>query len=184
MPKKVDESQVFQLKVTLKGSKPPIWRRIQARGSMTLEDMHYVLQIVMGWTNSHLHQFVVDGVYYGAHDSQWGPEVVSERRVKLEQIVSAVKDRFIYEYDFGDSWVHQIEVEKVLPAEAGVKYPVCVKGRRACPPEDIGGMWGYYGLLEAIQDPNNPEYEDMLDWVGGSFDPAEFDVDSVNRRLR
>lgn len=184
MPRKVDDSQVFQLKVTLRGSKPPIWRRIQVRGSTRLEDLHDILQIVMDWENYHLHQFIVNGVYYGDPDPDWGSDMLNERRVRLDQIVSAQKDKFIYEYDFGDSWEHLVEVEKVMPVEPGVRYPVCVTGKRACPPEDVGGIWGYYAFLEAIQDPKHPEREDMLEWIGGSFDPDEFDVESVNRRLR
>ena len=184
MPKKADDSAVFQLKVTLHGSKPPIWRRIQVRGSTTLFSLHYFLLNFMGWEGYHMHQFIVDGVYYGVPDREWMPEMISEDSVKLEQIVSGAKDRFIYEYDFGDSWEHLVVVEKVLPAEAGVRYPVCLAGKRACPPEDVGGIWGYADFLETIQDPKNPEYEDMLEWVGGSFDPTEFDVDAVNQQLR
>ena len=184
MPKKADDSPVFQLKITLRGSKPPIWRRMQVRGSTTLYKMHYILQDVMDWDDYHLHQFIVDGVYYGVPDQEWAPEIISERRVKLEQIVSVEKDRFVYEYDFGDSWEHVIVVEKVLPAEPGVRYPVCLTGRRACPPEDVGGIWGYYDFLEAIQDPKHPEHEDMLEWIGGSFDPEAFDVDRINQQLK
>ena len=133
-PRKPDESPVFQLKITLQESKPPIWRRIQVRGSTTLSKLHQILQTVMGWTDSHLHQFIVDGVYYGIPDPDWSDlEIKSERRVKLGQIVTAGKDRFVYEYDFGDSWEHVIVVEKVLPAEPGVRYPTCLAGKRACP---------------------------------------------------
>jgi hypothetical protein len=184
MPKKADDSPVFQLKVTLRGSKPPIWRRIQVRGSATLEDLHDIIQIVMGWEDYHMHQIIADGVYYGVPDREWAPEIVNEHDTRLDQIVSAEKDRFVYEYDFGDSWEHLIEVEKVLTVGAGASYPVCLTGKRACPPEDIGGIWGYYSFLEAIQDPKHPEHEDMLEWVGDSFDPNEFDVESVNQQLK
>src|SRR5688500_17166132 len=101
--KSTDESPVYQLKVTLKGSKPPIWRRIQVRGSTTLAKLHRILQVVMGWEDYHLHQFIVDGVYYGTPDAEWDLDIKSERRVRLAQIVPAVKERFVYEYDFGDS---------------------------------------------------------------------------------
>lgn len=182
--KRTDESAVYQLKVTLKGSKPPIWRRIQVRGSTTLARLHRILQIVMGWEEAHLHQFIVDGIYYGEPDPDWDLDIKSERRVRLEQIVSAVKDRFIYEYDFGDSWEHIIVVEKILPAEAGQRYPRCLTGRRACPPEDVGGVWGYLYFLEAISDAQHPEHEAMLEWVEDDFDPEAFDQEAVNRQLK
>lgn len=183
-PKKVDDSPVFQLKVTLKESKPPIWRRIQVRGGTTLYKLHDIFQVVMGWTDSHLHQFIVRGEYYGTPDPDWGGDVKSERRVKLGGIVAGPKDRFVYEYDFGDGWEHAIVVEKVLAPEPGVRYPVCLAGKRACPPEDVGGVWGYAEFIEAIRDPKHPEHEGMLEWVGGSFDPAEFDLEDINEALK
>ncbi len=182
--RKTDESPVFQLKVTLKESKPPIWRRIQVRGSTTLPKLHAILQIVMGWTDSHLHEFRVGNIHYGVPDPDWEMDIKNERRVKLGEIVAAVKDRFVYEYDFGDSWEHAIVVEKVLAPEPGVRYPLCLAGKRACPPEDVGGTWGYAEFLEAIGDPEHPEHEDMLTWIGGEFDPLAFDVEAVNQELK
>ena len=104
--------------------------------------------------------------------------------MSLQQVVSRVKDKLIYEYDFGDSWEHELLVEKILPLEEGKRYPVCLTGKRACPPEDCGGIWGYASLLEAIRDPEHPEHEEMVDWVGGEFDPEAFDLDEVNRELQ
>jgi hypothetical protein len=103
--------------------------------------------------------------------------------VTLGQVAPREGLKFRYEYDFGDGWLHQVLVEKVLPPEPGQSYPVCVKGRRACPPEDVGGMWGYQDFLEAIQDPNHEEHEEYLEWVGGEFDPEAFDLDGVNVAL-
>jgi hypothetical protein len=184
-PRTADESPVFQLKITLQESKPPIWRRIQVRGSTTLSKLHQILQTVMGWTDSHLHQFIADGVYYGIPDPDWADLAIkSERRVKLGQLVMAVKDRFVYEYDFGDSWEHALVVEKVLPAEPGVRYPICLAGKRACPPEDVGGIWGYTEFVEAIRQPTHPEHDAMLTWVGGSFDPEAFDREAINQALK
>ena len=182
--KKLDDSPVYQLKVSVKGSKPPIWRRIQVRGSTTLGQLHEILQIVMGWTDSHLHQFIIDGEYYGVPDPDWDMEVKSERRVKLGQIVTNAKDRFIYEYDFGDSWEHELVVEKVLVPEFGVQYPVCLTGKRACPPEDVGGIWSYDEFLEALGDPTHPEHEMYTEWIGGAFDPEAFNIEAVNQELR
>ena len=179
-----DESPVFQLKVTLKASKPPIWRRIQVRGSTTLPKLHTILQVAMGWYDCHLHEFKVGNIHYGVPVPEWELDVKNERRVKLSDIVAGVKDRFVYEYDFGDSWEHQIVVEKVLAPEAGVRYPVCLAGKRACPPEDVGGVWGYAEFLEAMRDPEHSEHETMLTWIGGAFDPQAFDLEGINQRLR
>ena len=184
MPAKKQSDRIYQLKVTLNGSEPPIWRRIQVNSSITLHKLHQILQVVMGWFDSHLHQFIVRGEYYGIPDPDFGPKVKSEKRVKLNQIVTRKGSKFIYEYDFGDSWEHTIVLEKILEPEAGVHYPICLEGERACPPEDCGGIWGYYHLLEAIQDPNHPEHEEMLEWLGDDFDPEEFDVDAVNEELK
>ncbi|MFN8497976.1 MAG: plasmid pRiA4b ORF-3 family protein [Anaerolineae bacterium] len=180
--KRPDDSPVFQLKVTLRRSDPPIWRRILVRGSTTLYKLDLIIQIAMGWTNSHLHLFHVGDVVYGEPDPEW--DAKDERRAKLGQIVGQEGDQFVYEYDMRDSWQHEILVEKVLPREPDTRYPMCVAGERACPPEDVGGVWGYADFLEAIQQPNHPEHEEMLTWVGGSFDPEAFDIQTVNRIMK
>jgi hypothetical protein len=175
---------VYQIKVTLKGSKPPIWRRMQVPSGTTLVQLHHILQCVMGWEGYHLYRFEVSGMEYG--DPRMLEEMEGEdaRKVTLEALVQGEKDKFLYEYDFGDSWDHELRIEKVLPLEAGKRYPVCLTGKRACPPEDCGGIWGYASFLEAIQDPQHPEYEEMVDWVGGEFDPEAFDLDEVNSELQ
>jgi len=178
---------IYQIKVTLDDSKPPIWRRILVRSDITLGELHDILQaVMMGWADYHLHQFIVGETYYGVPDPDYEGflEMHDESRVRLNQIVTGEGFKFRYEYDFGDSWLHNLLVEKVLPPESGQQYPVCIKGKGACPPEDVGGIWGYYMFLEAIQDPNHPEHEDYLEWVGGDFDPEAFDLDEVNQALR
>jgi len=175
---------VYQMKVTLKGIKPPIWRRIQVASTTTLTQLHRVIQRVMGWEGSHLYQFVVGGVEYSDPNMLEEMEGEDARRVTLATLVRGEKDTFLYEYDFGDSWEHELLVEKVLPPEVGKRYPVCLTGKRACPPEDCGGIWGYAGFLEAIHDPQHPEHEEMVEWVGGEFDPDAFDLDEVNRELQ
>lgn len=183
--RKPEDSPVYQLKLTLRESKPPIWRRLQVRGSTTLAKLHQILQVVMGWTDSHLHQFIVDGVSYGIPDPEWPDfELKNERRVKLGQLVTAVDERFVYEYDFGDSWEHALIVERILPAEPGVRYPICLAGQQACPPEDVGGIGGYADFVEAIQHPAHPEHAAMRTWVGRPFDAAAFDVETVNHALK
>ncbi|MBF6613855.1 MAG: plasmid pRiA4b ORF-3 family protein [Chloroflexi bacterium] len=186
-PNKEAAKAIYQLKVTLKESKPPIWRRIQVPGSITLAKLHRVLQVVMGWEDYHLHQYIVDDVYYGTRDPDFeaiGTETVNERGVKLYQIAPDVGSRFVYEYDFGDGWQHQIVVEKLLPAKAGATYPVCIAGKRACPPEDVGGVWGYSDFLQVIRNPSHSERDEMLEWAGGEFDPEAFDPDDINDALK
>jgi hypothetical protein len=175
---------VYQIKVTLRGSKPPIWRRIQVTNETTLAQLHRILQHVMGWEGAHLYQFVVGGREYGDPNMLEEMEGEDARRVTLATLVRGEKDQFHYEYDFGDGWDHELRIEKVLPFEAGKRYPVCLTGKRACPPEDCGGIWGYASFLEAIHDPQHPEHEEMVAWVGGAFDSEAFDLDEVNRELQ
>jgi tetratricopeptide (TPR) repeat protein len=176
---------IYQLKVMLKGSKPPIWRRFQVPGNISLRKLHLILQEVMGWTNSHLYRFEIGGTEFGEPENEsYGLEVKNSHRTKLIRVAPREKTKFTYEYDFGDSWEHEILVEKILQAEPGVRYPVCLAGKRACPPEDCGGIWGYAHLLEVIRDPAHEEHEEMMEWLGGQFDPEEFDLDRLNQRLK
>ena len=175
--------QIYQIKVTLRHSKPPIWRRILVPSDITLAELHDILQAVMGWCDAHLHQFIVEGTYYGVPDPDDYVEVKDERQMRLNQIVPGVKYKFVYEYDFGDSWEHELLVEKILPLEEGVRYPSCIKGKRSCPPEDVGGVWGYALFLEAMRDPEHPEHEDYVEWIGDEFDSEAFDLDEINAIL-
>lgn len=175
---------VYQLKITLKDAKPPIWRRVQVLNTTTLQPLHQIIQQAMGWTDSHLHQFTIQGVEYGQPMPEYEFNVRNEAKVKLNQVVTGEKFKFLYTYDMGDSWDHEILVEKILPREVHQHYPICLTGKRVCPPEDCGGVWGYAEFVAAIQDPNHPEHEDMLEWIGGHFDPNEFDLDDVNEQLR
>ena len=177
---------IYQFKVTLKDSHPPIWRRIQVP-DCTLGELHEILQVVMGWEDYHLHQFIVRGEYYGPLDPEdldWGMEKEDEEKLSISQVAkTGRKVRFTYEYDFGDSWQHEIVLEKILEPEPNVTYPRCIEGVGACPPEDVGGVWGYAEFLEAIRDPNHEQHDEMLEWAGGDFDPETFSVDKVNREL-
>lgn len=173
-------TQVYQLKITLKHTKPPIWRRVLVPDNLTLNQLHHVIQVAMGWYDAHLHEFNIGGISYGSPDVDFGMEVKDDAKVRINQVIGKNAKRFRYTYDFGDDWEHIIEIEKVLPYESGRIYPACVAGKRACPPEDVGGPWGYESFLETIRDPSDPEHEEMLEWVGGEFDPEEFDIDEVN----
>lgn len=176
--------KIYQLKVTLKGVRPPVWRRLQIAGSDTLEDLHIVLQIVMGWTNSHLHEFVKGDLRYGVPDDDFPSDICEEVDYRLDQVLQREKERLRYIYDFGDNWDHDVVLEKILPFSVDAVLPACSKGVRACPPEDIGGFPGYAMFLEAISDPAHPDHEDMLDWYGDDFDPEHFDLEGVNNLLR
>jgi hypothetical protein len=182
--KPASKSPIYQIKVTLDESKPPIWRRLLVPGDVTLEHLHYIIQVAMGWTNSHLHQFIVGQTYIGEPHPDYGFEMQNERRVKLNQVAPREGFKFRYEYDFGDSWLHNLLVEKIVEPEPGQQYPACIKGKRACPPEDVGGVWGYDTFLESIRDPGHPEHQMYREWIGGEFDPEEFDLEETNEILQ
>lgn len=175
---------IYQLKITLKGVQPPIWRRLLIASTDTLEDVHIAIQIVMGWTNSHLHEFAKGRDRYGIPDEEFSSDVRDETDCRLDQIFKKEKDKLNYVYDFGDGWEHEVALEKILPFKPDSVLPVCLKGSRACPPEDVGGIPGYEMFLEAISDPSHPEYEEMLEWIGGDFDTEHFDLAQTNDLLR
>lgn len=176
--------KIYQLKVGLKGAKPPIWRRFVVDSRITLADLHDALQIVMGWTDSHLHEFIAGGCSYGVPDPEWDFEDrEDESQVRLDRVLVEVKDAMRYEYDFGDRWVHTVTLEKTLPPDPKAILPLCIKGKGACPVEDVGGLWGYYRFLEALNDPTHEEHEDFKEWIDGDFDPDAYDIDAVNALL-
>lgn len=178
---------IYQLKVTLKGIRPPIWRRFLIASTASLADVHIVLQIVMGWTDSHLHEFAKGRDRYGVPDEDFPADIYDEAKYRLDQLLKEEKEKLIYTYDFGDGWEHDVVLEKILPFETGAKLPLCLKGSRACPPEDVGGTPGYEMFLEAISDPEHPEHASMLEWIaddtGNIFDPERFDLAEVNELL-
>lgn len=173
---------VYQFKITLKGSKPPIWRRIQVPVNYSFWDLHVAIQDSMGWMDCHLHEFLIPSfqaalrVDIGLPE---GNEYLHSTKVKINKYFQQEKDRADYWYDFGDDWFHLVVLEKVLPRDPKQEYPVCMGGKLACPPEDCGGIWGYYEMLEALKDTKHPQHDDVLDWLGGSFDPNEFDPKEV-----
>ena len=174
---------LYQTKVTLVGSKPPIWRRLIVKDNIRLDQLHFVLQVSMGWFDYHLHQYIVGDSCIGIPDLDFEMDMIDERKIYLYDLVSNPKDNFIYEYDFGDGWNHKIVLEKTLPLDFS-KSPIVIKGKQACPPEDCGGIWGYSDFLEAIQNPKHEEHESMLEWAGGEFDPDELDIKLINSHLK
>ena len=174
----------YDLKITLLEIDPPIWRRLQVPGTIWLCCLHDAIQIAMGWTDSHLHQFEKDGTNWGV--AEWDDtgdlELTSEDRVPLGEVLKFAGDKLIYSYDFGDGWRHEVVLEKITPSEALIK-PVCLAGERRCPPEDVGGPRGYQQFLEAVFDPKHQEFEHYRQWAGRPIHAEEFDLQAVNRVL-
>ena len=184
MKKKYD--QVHQFKITLKGIKPQIWRRIQVPETYTFWDLHVAIQDAMGWEDYHLHEFTFTlpltkiKVCIGIPmEDDLEETMLPGWEIIIHDLFTLESPNGDYYYDFGDGWQHSVTLEKILPREAGVIYPRCIDGKRACPPEDCGGIGGYAEFLEAIRDPAHELHEDMLDWIGGEFDPEDFDANEV-----
>jgi Plasmid pRiA4b ORF-3-like protein len=175
---------IYQIKVGLRGAKPPIWRRLEVHADTSLADLHDIIQVAFGWEDCHMHVFETAYGPFGVADRELGHR--AEGPVTLEQVASGSGDRLQYVYDFGDNWAHDIVVEKVLDRQP-VRYPRCTGGRRAAPPEDCGGIWGYAELVEVLGDPGHPEHADRLEWLGlgtaAEFQPARFDPAEITRAL-
>ena len=174
---------IYQLDIRLAYIEPPIWRRMVVPGQVTLFSLHRMLQVVMGWENYHLHQFIVGNTYYGEPDPEYDDRMKDDRRVRLQKIAREEGASFIYEYDFGDDWRHVITVEEIEPLTPNSLAPRCLDGARACPPEDCGGIGGYEHLLEALRDRRHPEHKELRAWVGAHFDPELFSLQAVNSAL-
>jgi Plasmid pRiA4b ORF-3-like protein len=176
---------VHTIKVTLAGSQPPIWRRLQVPSTITLRALHDVLQAAFGWEDYHMWVFETPLGRYGLPDRDL--EISSAAAKRLDQIAPRKGDRFGYTYDFGDDWEHIIVVEAISNPEPGIAYPHCLTGRRACPPEDCGGIWGYDYLIEILTDPKHEEHQERLEWLGldspSQFDPSAFDPAQANTAL-
>jgi len=176
------KDKIIRISITLLDSDPAIWRRIEAPASMTLERLHDVIQVVMGWADYHLHHFQFGDVMYGAPAPE-DREMNDGHKVKLSTALVDGERVFQYLYDYGDGWCCVVVLEAVVPAVTGVAYPRLVEGARRGPPEDVGGPWGYGEFLEAIADSKHERHKELLEWCGGDFDPQQFDIDEINRRL-
>lgn len=175
---------VYRFKIVLQDINPPIWRRIETT-DVTLQQLHALIQTAMGWTNSHLHQFEIAGRHYADPRFMDDTETIDYSRLRVSALVAEHGSnlRMGYEYDFGDGWQHEVVLEEVTESEHGTKYPRCIDGARACPPEDVGGVYGFADFVEAITNPSHKEYDDFMEWHG-PFDPANFDAASATRRMR
>ncbi len=181
------DSDAYQIKITLAHSKPPIWRRVVVPAEINLEELSNVIQAVMGWGGGHLHGFEIRGEPYDGlcpdgsePDERMG---LAAWKCTLCEEVPAPKMKFRYEYDFGDGWSHQLLVEKIFPAAEKSVLFTCTGGKGRCPPDDCGGIWGYYQMLETLSKPDDPEHASVLEWCGGPIDPNEFDLAAANDAL-
>ncbi|AKB52631.1 hypothetical protein MSBRW_3378 [Methanosarcina barkeri str. Wiesmoor] len=180
---------IYQFKISMKGITPQIWRRIQVPENYTFLDLHDAIQAAMNWDDYHLHEFEMQNPKTGMfdrigtkdedYDAFSDEPLVPENKVKLSKYFTLENKVATYRYDFGDNWHVKIRLEKILPRKEGVKYPVCTAGKRAAVPEDIGGIGGYENMLEILEDPENEEYEDTVEWLGEDFDPEYFDPNDI-----
>ena len=171
--------------IELQEIEPKVWRSLRLPGSLTLARLHKVLQIVMGWTDTHLHEFKIGATHYGTPDPDFETTpTVRETRVLLADVLTPSVRRFLYSYDFGDGWQHSVHVEHTAELQSDEPPILCLSGANACPPEDVGGPYGYAEFRAIIANPEHPEHHDTLTWCGGAFDPTGFDLQAVNKRLR
>lgn len=175
---------IYQIKITLDQIRPPIWRRVQVADETSFAALHQVIQMAMGWQDNHIHEFEVAGQHIGPEiiDDLCGGSTFDEMNVALCDVITREEMELKYTYDFGDGWEHTLTVEKILSADTEVSYPICLKGERACPPEDCASPQGYADLLVARKHPNDPRSQELLEWAE-DFDPELFDLDAINDRL-
>lgn len=177
--------RVYQFKIALEGISPPIWRRIQVPETYTFWDLHVAIQDAMGWLDYHLHEFAIPvhstgaKVRIGIPDEEFARSILPGWGEKITRYFLKENDKVDYRYDFGDGWSHKVELEKILPRGKDISYPRCINGKRACPPEDCGGISGYEELLSVMKDKPHGRYEEMVEWLGKEFDPERFDTNDV-----
>ena len=175
----------YQIKIELFDSKPKIWRRLIIPSDLLLSDLHKVLQTTMGWTNSHLHMFIKGKVMLEppTEEAYWESKAIDYTGYTIDRLLEVKNDKIQYEYDFGDSWVHIITLEKVIENYIGT-LPVCTAGALNCPPEDVGGIWGFQEFKKIMKKSSHPEHEEYIEWYGEEYDPKYFDLDEINEMLQ
>ena len=176
--------KIATLRITLKGWKPPIWRLVEVPLATNLRSLHFLIQDAMPWLCYHLYEFSIDDARYGDPHTDYESPMLDAGTIDLANLVRRGVGGFLYIYDFGDYWVHQIDIEQIFDAKYGAKYPRLIGGERKAPPEDVGGLGGFERFLEAMSDPKHPEHENMLDWHGMKFDPEAFDMKRLREAVR
>lgn len=177
-------SNIYQFKISLKGSKPIISRTILVESNRTFYEFHHIIQIAMGWINYHLFQFMAKGNCISDPSMVDYKDIIDSKEIRLNEIFTEEGEKIEYEYDFGDGWKHIIKLEKIVLIKLNNIYPVCIRGKRRCPPEDCGGIWGYQNLIEVMGNKKHPDYKEMKEWLGGEFDPEEFNIEEINEELK
>lgn len=182
-PRVTTKTKIFRIEIVLVDVEPTVRRVVEVPGEASLAVLHEVVQDAMGWTNSHLHEFEIDAVRYGMPDPDWDSGTLDEAKTKLFRVLAAGQDAG-YVYDFGDNWHHVLTVDAVTTPEPGVRYPRCVEGQGACPPEGVGGVFGYPEFVDALADPDHAEHAERVEWWGSDqFDPHHFDLAGTDRAL-
>lgn len=180
--------EAIRISVTLDETSPLIWRELLVPSDITFYKLHHTIQIAMGWTNSHLFEFKVEGYRIGEiyEDLEGLDEghITDARSTKLTDLINKENEAFSYEYDFGDGWDHTIQFEKIVSLEDDHQLPFCISGALKCPPEDCGGIYGFYNFLDILSDKRHPDYKETKIWAGGKFDPNEFDLLKINKQLK
>ncbi|MGD9994708.1 MAG: plasmid pRiA4b ORF-3 family protein [Salinivirgaceae bacterium] len=175
--------KLYQIQLVLNGISPKIWRRILVNSDVLLVDLHRIIQTTMGWTNSHLHLFSDGTEEYSPREFEV-EYAKDSRTVKLDEILQEENAKVVYEYDFGDGWEHTLILEKILPLDDQMQVPQCIAGKRNCPPEDCGGIYGYAEMLNVLKQPDHEEYESYFEWLGEKFDPDNFNKEAINKMLK
>jgi hypothetical protein len=186
-PGRAQPQRVYQLRIELQHIEPRIWRTILVPETLTLPRLDRVVQAALGWTNSHLHDWRIDGKRYGVPNPEWEApdQLLDERKFTVGAVLGEGIEEFGYEYDFGDGWEHRVVVEKRLAADPNRNtWPMCIAGANACPPEDVGGPPGYMDFVQAMRDPAHEEHLAMWRWYGGPFDPTAFSLNDANRAIK
>lgn len=183
------KEKILQLKIQLRDSKPPIWRRVLVKESTLLGDLHIILQVIMGWTDSHLHMFLHNGQEYGPFypDDDYNEDIEdlkNEDHYTVRDFLKRAKAKMVYIYDFGDDWTHEIILEGTEKDCKEPFLPACITGEKACPPEDCGGISGFYRMLSQLEDKESEDYEEIRDWLGEDFNPDFFDIKKINKSLK
>lgn len=173
--------KIYVLNIVLEATSPVVRRKVMVDGSFSLEALHSVLQLVFGWQMSHLYEFQIGKTRYSTPDED---DYFPTEDVDIEiQDAIGSENHFFYNYDFGDGWRHKVSVEAVVEPNDIFQYPICIDGANACPPEDCGGAPGFSNLKEAISNPDHPEHDEILRWLGGYYNPNSFDANRINRDL-
>lgn len=183
--KKTHPSRILQLRVSIRGMSPPVWRKLLINSDTTLHELHLMIQAAMGWYNCHLYEFSYGQDKYSNldHWDEIPEEEIDSTQVTLGDLDLSEGDELTYLYDFGDNWEHTVSVQKILAQDTSYRLPACIGGKRNCPPEDCGGVYGYYDVLKTAGDPQDPEHDEMVEWLG-EYNPEEFDMQLADSRVK